>query len=775
MAPKPTTAAVLVITCLTVPLVGAAPPQRTVDRGWTFDRPGDLQGWTPNGELRNVEARADGLYFEATGSDPILQSPLFDPVRADNSQYLALVLASDGEGEGEIYFTNKTEGRYGGFEPAWRIPFRVKRCADMGQTQTVVAYPFWQDLGKIIHLRIDPPSGVRIRLVAVRIMRLTLPQTAVYEWPSCDTWLPLGDIERAPRRKAWVCKTSQGLLMTPVTPFEASDRPILHATTLDRAEPFAFYWASSASTGIQGIAVPVFGQPTRDLAAHADFDLRACPAWKGTITHIGVGPMTASPLEIHRVALDPAEPDRQLVQRWFGPVELLPRAGKKMTMRLTLENVSDRETTPAKLKLNPHEPGPAVTATVPVVAPGNRTNVEWTIDHAPQSAPADFVAGTRTLVQANGRRDTVYAYSTQATIAPALEAPPADYVPGPRPVESDYDIGVYYFPGWSPDQASRWQLQKDYPERDSLLGWYREGDPEVADWHIKWAVENGIRFFIYDWYWRDGKVALEHALHDGFLKARYRNRIRFCVMWANHAPYANHSKAQLLQVTDYWIEHYFRRPNYYRIDDRPYVSFFSPGELLKCLGTEDAVHDAFDAMRARVRDAGLGNPYFVACGPFNDGSQKSFQRMGFDALTGYNYPAAGATTPRSPYELFIRAHEPIWHAAREAGVIAYIPVLTAGWDSRPWHHEKAMVRFGRTTRNLEQGLQHLKAFLDETHSRVAILEAWNEWGEGSYIEPNREFGFADLEAVRRTFARPGDWPTNIGPQDVGLGPYDIRH
>jgi len=31
-----------------------------------------------------------------------------------------------------------------------------------------------------------------------------------------------------------------------------------------------------------------------------------------------------------------------------------------------------------------------------------------------------------------------------------------------------------------------------------VLGWYREGDPELADWQIKWAVEHGITFFAYD-------------------------------------------------------------------------------------------------------------------------------------------------------------------------------------------------------------------------------------------------------------------------------------
>ena len=49
----------------------------------------------------------------------------------------------------------------------------------------------------------------------------------------------------------------------------------------------------------------------------------------------------------------------------------------------------------------------------------------------------------------------------------------------------------------------------------------------------------------------------------------------------------------------------------------------------------------------------------------------------------------------------------------------------------------------------------------------------NEWGEGSYIEPNAEFGFGMYEAIRNTFGiKPAEgWPVNFTPKDVGLGPY----
>ena len=105
----------------------------------------------------------------------------------------------------------------------------------------------------------------------------------------------------------------------------------------------------------------------------------------------------------------------------------------------------------------------------------------------------------------------------------ALDLPRSDYVPEPvalargpvHPLDSLLSAVEDRNPhGWSAIEP--------WPERKPVLGWDNEGDPEVADWHIKYWIEHGITGVIYCWYRSNlnGPVTqtLGHAIHDGLLQ-----------------------------------------------------------------------------------------------------------------------------------------------------------------------------------------------------------------------------------------------------------------
>jgi hypothetical protein len=357
---------------------------------------------------------------------------------------------------------------------------------------------------------------------------------------------------------------------------------------------------------------------------------------------------------------------------------------------------------------------------------------------------------------------------------PFLRRQVALRIPAPRPASTgQYEVGAYYFPGWATQE--KWKVLDAFPERRPLLGYYAEGDPLVMDWQIKWAVEHGISFFAFDWYWDRGRRQLEHALHQGYLRAPFRTYLKFCVLWANHNPPGSSSEADLLAMVDYWIESYFRRPEYLTLDSRPVVIIFSPKRLRTDLGT-GGVAAAFHAMRARVRGAGFPDIYLMGAVDDNPDDIAALSTEGYDAGTGYNYPWAGlkdASARRGSYDDAVDGYERIWTRIAAFGILPYAPVTEPGWDARPWYGDRALVRTGRSPRKFRDMLIRARTFVDRHPlpggKKIVLVEAWNEYGEGEVIEPHREWGFAYLDAIREVFADDRRPHRDLTPEDLGLG------
>ena len=95
-----------------------------------------------------------------------------------------------------------------------------------------------------------------------------------------------------------------------------------------------------------------------------------------------------------------------------------------------------------------------------------------------------------------------------------------------------------------------------------------------------------------------------------------------------------------------------------------------------------------------------------------------------------------------------------------------------------WHGENNLVRYGRTPELFKRHLLDAKNLLASIPPRpgsppMILVEAWNEWGEGSYIEPHQEFGFGYLDAIREVFTDAPQAHDDVTPADAGLGPYDV--
>lgn len=353
-----------------------------------------------------------------------------------------------------------------------------------------------------------------------------------------------------------------------------------------------------------------------------------------------------------------------------------------------------------------------------------------------------------------------------------------DYIPEPKPLaKGDYEVGAYYFCDWvRPDHWGK--IWRTDPKRKPALGWYNNLNPEALDWQIKWAVENGISFYLVDWY-NFGSI---DYFNRSLEQARFRKYIKWALMWCNHIPAPNCREEVWRRLVKGWIEKYFRMPEYLQVNGMPYVSIWDPDALDRDNGGAGGCRRMLEIARQMAREAGLKGIWFQ--GMANDDSspeagrrlQERRKAQGLDETTVYHYLGTNGKQIEPRQKLFAdvaASSYDYWKAVSSVKGITLLPNLSTCWNDSPWNDGSAVT--GRTPELFRRICADAKRFGDETGVKRFCLAPLNEWGEGSYAEPNGEFGFGMFEAVRETFfEKPADgWPLNYTPSDVGRGPYPI--
>jgi Glycosyltransferase WbsX len=327
----------------------------------------------------------------------------------------------------------------------------------------------------------------------------------------------------------------------------------------------------------------------------------------------------------------------------------------------------------------------------------------------------------------------------------------------------NYSIGVYYYPGWRSDYINWKDIKglpgsrspgKPWPDREPLLGYYPEEEPWVAEKHIEWASQYGINFFAYDWYWDGKQPEYDHALKN-YLQAKNKSKLQFCLLWAYHIAILKNQK-EFDDMVSYWFDNYFNQPTYYRIEDKPVIFIFSVAQLeanAKKFG--ESVKSLLKRADLAAKAKGYKGIYFVAT--TNDRPDSSLENKlldeGFTAYTGWNYALAKGFRV-DDYDLMVNGYLDYYTAAsKTAKILPYIVPASPGYDERPWLGERAIVRNNPTPEKFERMLRSARQLMDTNDKipKILMIEAWNEFAEGSYVEPTKKWGFQYLETIRKVF------------------------
>lgn len=368
-------------------------------------------------------------------------------------------------------------------------------------------------------------------------------------------------------------------------------------------------------------------------------------------------------------------------------------------------------------------------------------------------------------------------------------------------------VAAYYFPNYHTgdprndknmgENWAEWELvkaaQPRFPGHQQpkvpAWGFVDEKDPEVMAKKIEAAASHGIDCFIFDWYMYDDGPFLNRCIDEGFLNAPNCDSIQFALMWANHDwvnihPYTRGAEQKLLypgkvsperfeEIGDFVIHEYFTRPNYWKIDGKPYFSIYDVKKFVESFGSLEATRAAMLRMNEKAVQAGLkgihwnlvawGNPILPVENAPAD-TPALIKALGFHSATSYVWiHHTQLPETQTDYNWVRDRYLEHWEKAKTEYGVPYFPNVTMGWDPSPrcdLNSEWANVGYpfmntigNNTPENFKTALQQVKEKLlsDPAGPHILNINCWNEWTEGSYLEPDTISGMKYLEAVKEVF------------------------
>jgi hypothetical protein len=200
---------------------------------------------------------------------------------------------------------------------------------------------------------------------------------------------------------------------------------------------------------------------------------------------------------------------------------------------------------------------------------------------------------------------------------------------------------------------------------------------------------------------------------------------------------------------------------------------FVPGALVQANGGPAGFPRRAGRHEQILRANGLKDLYFVALGGGN------YVESGFSANTAYSYYGVDPDSKYEwkggcavPYEDMVPHFETMWQAYAKRSGIDYIVPVGSNWDDRPRARQHARAIVGKTPDLFEKMCRASLNYVD-THNHLAIIEAWNEWGEGSFIEPDKQFGFDFLDRVRKVYTGAPDAHTDFVPTAAKVASFSV--
>ncbi|MBJ7967348.1 MULTISPECIES: glycosyltransferase WbsX family protein [Bacillus cereus group] len=308
------------------------------------------------------------------------------------------------------------------------------------------------------------------------------------------------------------------------------------------------------------------------------------------------------------------------------------------------------------------------------------------------------------------------------------------------------------FTEWTNVKKAKPRFLGHYQPRAPLQDYYYNLlNLDVHKWQINLAKQYGLDGFCYYHYWFKGKKLLEKPLE-------LRNQCKeidfpYCLCWANESWTRSWDgkDQEVLMRQEYgdesdWKEHFnyllpfFKNKNYLNINDKPIFVIYRPASipnLNKMLGL----------WNEWAQSEGLLGIHFVEMLTiFEDKSDFPFDAaIEFEPMYTLKKLIGNTNSLHQEKKDFHLSYDFVWKRILNRQIKERENIYKGAfvdWDNSPRRKESALIMKGANPDKFKKYLlQHSK------DTDFLFINAWNEWAEGTYLEPDEKYGYKYLEAL----------------------------
>ena len=366
------------------------------------------------------------------------------------------------------------------------------------------------------------------------------------------------------------------------------------------------------------------------------------------------------------------------------------------------------------------------------------------------------------------------------------------YLPQYHPIPENDEWWGKGFTEWNNVAKARPLFRGHYqPRIPADLGFYDLRLPEVREQQAELAREAGLEGFCYYHYWfGNGRQLLERPFNE--VLASGKPDFPFCLCWANHdwtnktwQKGNNFRRDSMIMKMEYskedYVRHFsyvlpaFRDPRYITVDGKPLFAVWAPHHI------PDA-REFIDLWQQLARENGLPGIHFVghtnnagkalpgqSADYYSTDKAKEYYQavfdLGFDAVMSSGYRRAVALLQgkaRMLWRMFSgKTFAPTYSKMDYTRLMAnyYVPedaseniypTLLPQWDRTPRAGKNSEIVVDSTPDRFQDTVERAIELIKqkEPEHQLLFLKAWNEWGEGDYVEPDQKFGHGYIKAIR---------------------------